>query len=127
MGKAAISTHADLIAHIVDVRINLETQGIALKEHFKEFVHTISPFEVAKSSIHALVNDKEVQFDLIKGGMNLGSNFIIERIFNKDHGIKGFLSSVILEKVSSSFIQANAANIIVGISKLFSKKQPERE
>lgn len=127
MEKAAITTHEELQAHIAELRTKLELQGIALNDHFSEFVHSISPFEAVKSSIHELVADKEVQFDLVKGGLNLGANFLIERIFNRNHDVKGFLSSTIIEKVSSSFIQANAASIMVGVTKLFSKKQPAED
>lgn len=127
MEKAAISTHADLLSHIMEIRASKDAQEASLKVAFKELALSLSPVEVAKSSIHNLVNDKGVQFDLIKGGMNLGSNFLIDTIFKKQSGIKGFLSSIIMEKVSSSFIQANAANIIVGVTKLFSKKQPDSE
>jgi hypothetical protein len=101
MEKAAITTHEELKIHIAELREIREAQGLALNDHFREFVHSISPFEAVKSSIHELVADKGVQLDLVKGGLNLGANFIIERIFNKDHGVKGFISSTIIEKVSS--------------------------
>lgn len=127
MEKAAITTHEELQAHIAELRATLDVQGMALNNHFSEFVQSISPFEAVKSSIHELVADKEVQFDLVKGGLNLGANFLIERIFNRNHDVKGFLSSTVIEKVSSSFIQANAASIMVGITKLFSKKQPAED
>ena len=82
---------------------------------------------MTKSAIHELVEDKGVQFDLIKGGMNLGANYLIETVFNKQGSIKGFLSSMVLEKLSSTFIQANAGNIIMGVTGLFSRKQNEND
>ncbi|OFZ08194.1 MAG: hypothetical protein A3D92_07100 [Bacteroidetes bacterium RIFCSPHIGHO2_02_FULL_44_7] len=127
MEKAEISIHAELVLLIEDVRNSKDRQEMELKVSFKEFAHTLSPIEVAKSSIHGLVNDKGVQFDLVKGGLNLGVDFLINKFFNKNSSIKGFLGTMALEKVSSSFIQANAASMIVGITTFFSKKQEEKD
>ena len=121
MEKAAISIHQDLIILIQEVRDSKELQEEKLKELFQELIHALSPLEVAKSSIHGLVNDKGTQFDLLKGGMNLGVDYLIEKVFKKNSSIKGFLSSVFLEKVSSSFIQNLSVDIIVVISCFFKK------
>lgn len=126
MEKEEISIHAELVLLIQEVRISKDLQEVELKKSFKEFAQAFSPIEVAKSSIHDLVNDKDVQFDLLKGGMNLSANYLIEKVFNRQGSIKGFLSSIALEKASSSFIQANAASIFVGLTKLFSKKKEKK-
>ncbi len=127
MEKTTISRHAELMLHIQEVKKSINIQEVELKESFQDLIHDLSPLEVAKSSIHGLVNDKGVQFDLLKGGMTLGVDYLIEKIFNKKGSIKGFLSSVFLEKVSSSFIQTNADSIIVGIANVFSEKKETSE
>ncbi len=121
MEKREISTHADLMSLILLARESKDRQEMDLKESFKNFANALSPVEVVKSSLDRLVNDKEVQFDLVKGGMSLGANYLINTIFNKD-SVKGFLSVTVLEKLSSTFIQANAGNIIVGFADLFTEK-----
>jgi len=115
-----ISTHDDLKLRIEKVREAKEVQDMELKESFKELADALSPIQVAKSTLHEFVNDKEVQFDLVKGGLNLGADFIIEKVFDKQNSIKGFLSSVILEKISASFIQKNAPQIVIGITQFMS-------
>jgi hypothetical protein len=122
MEKATISTYTDLQSLIALVRESKDRQEEELKESFKKFAHALSPVEVTKSTIHELVKDKEVQFDLVKGGMGLGASYLIEGLFNKRLGIKGFLGSMVLEKLSSSFIQANAGNIIIGVTSWLSAK-----
>ncbi len=127
MEKTAFSVHDDLLSLISEVKKSKEIQEIRLRESFEDLAQSLSPVEVVKSSIHELVTDKGMQFDLIKGGMNLGVNYLIEKVFNKNGSVKGFLSSVLLEKVSASFIQTNAASIIVGVEKLFSAKTETSE
>lgn len=127
METPIILKHTDLKLLIEKVRESKEIQERELKESFKDFAHALSPVEVAKSTLHTLVKDKEVQFDLVKGGLTLGANFIIGSIFNRNNSVKGFLSTILLEKVSSSLISANTSQIIVGITDLFSEKSNNKE
>ncbi len=57
--------------------------------------------------------------------MNLGANYFISSVFNQQGSFKGFLNTLVLEKLSSTFIQANAGQIIIGVAGLFSKKQDQ--
>lgn len=123
MEKSSISTHADLKSLIELVKESKNRQEVDLKESFKNFAHALSPVQVTKSTIHELVKDKEVQFDLVKGGMNLGANYLLNTIFNKEGSVKGFLGFTVLEKLTSTFIQANTGNIIIGITSLFKRKK----
>lgn len=127
METPIISKHTDLKMLIEQIRESKEIQEKELKESFKEFAHALSPVEVAKSTLHTLVKDKEVQFDLVKGGMTLGANFIIESIFNRNNSVKGFLGSAILERVSTTLISTHAPQIIIGITELFAGKNNKEE
>jgi hypothetical protein len=112
--------YGDLKLRIEKVKEVKEIQEIELKESIHKLAHALSPVRVAKSALNEFVNDKEVQFDLVKGGLNMGADFIIEKLFHKQNSIKGYLSSVIVEKFSASFIQKNAPQIIIGITEFIS-------
>lgn len=126
MERTTVSSHAELTQLILITRESKDRQETALADCFRDFADSLSPFEVMKSAVHKLTEDKGVQFDLVKGGMNLGANFLIEKVFNKG-GIKGFMSSVVLEKLSSSFISANAGGILTGITNFFSPKEKQSD
>lgn len=123
MEKVDISTHGDLKSLIALVRESKDRQEMELKESFKGFAHALSPVEVVKSSLDKLVNDKEVQFDLVKGGLNLGTSYLINAVFNRKSTVKGFIGSTVLGKLTSTYIQANAGTIIVGITSLFKNRK----
>lgn len=123
MEKVDISTHGDLKSLIALVRESKDRQEMELKESFKGFAHALSPVEVVKSSLEKLVNDKEVQFDLVKGGLNLGTSYLINAVFNRKSTVKGFIGSTVLGKLASTYIQANAGSIIVGITSMFKSKK----
>ena len=127
MEKTEVSTHEDLMDLILVMRESKDCQELALNECFKDFAHSLSPFELLKSAVHELSEDKGVQFDLVKGGMNLGANYLIENVLTKKGGFKGFISSVVLEKLSSSFIEANAGSIIARVTNFFSSKNKQSD
>jgi hypothetical protein len=113
--------HAELSLRIMELKSEILLQEDELKYRFKEFLFTLNPISIVKDSIHELASDKEVQFDLTKVGLNLGANFLIDQVLGRNRSIKGFLSSVLVEKFSNTFINKNASGIISGISKLLSK------
>jgi len=95
------------------------SQEIELKVKVKEFVYTLSPVSIVKNSLRDLVSDKDVRFDMAKVGLNVGANFLIDKVVGRNRSIKGFLGSLLIEKVSSSFINNNTSSIVSVFSKLF--------
>lgn len=126
METKGITKHLDLELRILQVQETKDYQERELKESFKNFAHALSPVQVVKSTLHELVKDKEVQFDLIKGGMKVGVNFIIDNILNENNSFKGYVGSMLLKKASSTLISANAPQIIIGITDLISGKPGEK-
>lgn len=122
MQKKEILNHAELSLHIMQLKSDIALQEDELKHTFKSFLFTLNPVSIVKDSIHELAKDKEVQFDLTKVGLNVGANFLIDQLLGRNRSIKGFLSSVLIEKFSNTFINKNASGIISGITKLLSKK-----
>ena len=118
MENTEISGHVELLLRIRQLKVEKLRQENELKYTFREFANSLEPLSVVKRSLHKMTQDKEVQFDLAKAGLNLSTNFIIGAVLGKYRGIKGFLSSVLLEKISTVFINNNVSEIIAGIDKL---------
>ena len=121
MKNKEILNHAELSLRIMELKSEVLLQQDNLKYTFKGFLFTLNPISIVKESIHELAKDKEVQFDLTKVGLNLGADFLINQVLGRNRSINGFLCSVLLEKLSNTFINKNASGIISGISKLLSK------
>ncbi len=121
MENKKILNHTELSMCIMQLKSDILLQEDELKHKFKEFLFTLNPISIVKDSIHQLARDKEVQFDLTKVGLNVGANFLIDQVLGRNRSIKGFLSSLLVEKFSNTFINKNASGIISGISKLLSK------
>ncbi len=123
MENTKISGHTELLLQIMHLKGEKFRQEEELKHSLKEFAYSLSPAQIVKDSLHKLASDKEVRVDLGKVGLNMGANFIIEKVLGRSNSIKGFLSSILVEKISGSIINNNSSKIISGISNLLFPKQ----
>ena len=122
MENTPITNYNELLLRIRQLKEERSIQKEQLKYAFEEFTDTLNPISIVKGSLNKLVKDKDVHVNLAKAGLNLGTNFIIEKVLGRSRTIKGFLSSILLEKISTPFINSNASKITSGISKLMHSK-----
>ena len=118
MENKEISSHAELVLRIMDLKVEKFSREEDLKYTFKEFVSTLNPISMVKESLHQLATDRDVKFDLAKVGLNLGVDFIIDKVLGRNRTVKGFLSSVLIEKFSALLLNNNISKIVSEISKL---------
>ncbi|MBL0309933.1 MAG: hypothetical protein IPP77_09725 [Bacteroidetes bacterium] len=121
MENPEIFNHADLMIRIAQLREKKVEQEEDLKLTFREFANTLNPVMIVKQSLHELATDTDVKVDVVKVGLNLGTSFLIDMVFGRNRSVKGFISSVILEKISTSLINNNVSKIISGVSSLLDK------
>ena len=118
MKNIHITNHAELMLRIMQLKSEKLSQETELKHSVKEFIYSISPVSIVKDSLHELAQDEQVKFDMTKVGLNIGANFLIDKIVGRNRSIKGFLGAMLVEKLSSKFINNNASSIISGITRL---------
>ncbi len=125
MENSEISTHSELALRIIYLKSIKIKQEEEIKITFKELANSIHPVTMVKESLHELSLDKEVQFDLTKIGLNEGANFIIEKVFGKNKSVKGFVSTLLVEALSSTLINRNLPKIISSFTKFLQRKPKE--
>ncbi|OFX58327.1 MAG: hypothetical protein A2066_06605 [Bacteroidetes bacterium GWB2_41_8] len=121
MENTQITGYTEVTMRIMHLKQEKIRQEDELNDALKELVYNLSPVSMVKQSLHKLAHDREVQFDLTKIGLNLGANFLIDRILGKNSSLKGFLSALLVEKISASFINNNLSVIISGIRRLINR------
>lgn len=121
MDNTNITTHAALISRIRFLRAEKIRQEAELKQRFNDTLSLLNPVSIVKDSLHELAENKQVQFDVAKVALNMGTNLVIDQVFGKYRSIKGFLSSVLLEKMSDRFINTNTLKIF----SIFGKKKKQ--
>ena len=116
MEKTEITNYSELMMRIEYLKAEKTKQEEELKVTFKEFVDSLDHIQMMKQSLHKLAEDKEVQVDLTRVGVNIGVNYIINKILYKSNNIKGFLSSVLVNLLSTALTTENISKIITAVS-----------
>lgn len=121
-----ISGHAQLSQRILELREEKQNQEAELKQKINTAVDSLNPLYMLKQSLHEFVEDKNVKTDLLKAGVNIGANLIIDKSLGKYKSIKGFLSSVLVENISTPVIYSGLSKLLSVFSKE-KDKEPEEE
>ncbi|MBU2061999.1 MAG: hypothetical protein KKH44_09165 [Bacteroidetes bacterium] len=91
----------DIALRIVELRLDKLRQEEELKISFSGLIEKFDPVQVMKKSLHEIVADKDVKDDLLKLGLNLGTNFIIEKVLGKQ-SMKEYLNTLLVDKLANS-------------------------
>jgi hypothetical protein len=104
MESSAISCDQDLMARIAELKALKAQQEAVISDQFRDLKDSLNIGTIIKESVAHIAADKDTKKDLLKIGTNMGANFIIEKVMGSNSSVKGFLGSILAEKVSSSFI-----------------------
>ena len=119
----AIKNYEQLSARIIILKSERLRQEQILKYSVHEFISSLNPISIVKKSLRGFATDKDVQIDIAKVGLNLGANLLINKVLGKQGSIKGFLSSLVLQKLSSAFIKNNESKIMSTINILLNESR----
>ena len=104
MEATVISCDQDLMDRIAELKAIKAEQEARISAQFQDLKDSLNIGTIIKESVSHIAADKETRKDLLKIGTSLGANFIIEKVMGSNNSIKGFLGSMLAEKVSNSFI-----------------------
>ena len=122
MTITTIVSHSDLLQQLAGLKLQQEFQEEELKGLFGEFISTINLGVIFK----AATNHQQTP-DIAKMGLTMLVNLITGFVLGKNRSIKGYLSSVMVEKFTTSLIDHNLISIISTISSLFNKQKNENK
>jgi len=117
MENIQLSNHAELLLRIEELKARKHSQEEVLKEKFQLITSSIDLLSLFKGGSM----NKNPEFDIVKVGLNTGVNLIIDLVLGKNRSIKGFLSSVLVEKFTSILINNNLMTIISGVQNLIQR------
>lgn len=94
------------IMHLKALKINQEE---ALRNDITELINSVNPVLIVKNSLKDLASDKEVQFSLVKVGLNLGAELLTAKLFGKQNSLPLFLGMKLAKKIVSYFLKDKSA------------------
>lgn len=104
METSATLCHSDLLSRIDELKLLKAQQEANIREQFQDLKNSLNVGTILKESISHIAEDKETQKDIVKIAATTGTNFLIGKLLGSNSSIKGFLGSLVAEKVSNSFI-----------------------
>lgn len=117
-----INSYPSLLARIEEVKKQKKVHEIQLQEITREFADGLDHVKIIKRYLNELAEDKQIQTDVTKIAATVGKDFIIGKVFGKYRSIAGFVSSILIENVSSKYLNKYAGNFINNIKTLLVTK-----
>ncbi|MDO9152937.1 MAG: hypothetical protein Q7U47_04390 [Paludibacter sp.] len=120
MENTTIKNHAELLQRIEVLKTDRNYRKEELRFTFNKLVSLLDLISIFKKT-----PEKEQPIDIVKTGVNMAINLIVDLIFGKHRSIKGYLSSVLVEKFTTILIDNNLINIISGINSFFHRNKKQ--
>jgi hypothetical protein len=121
-----IMNHIELRQRITELQSERSKQEELIRQNGSELIDILNPVNVIKKTINGLAHDAEVRQDALTTALNIGSDFIIGRLFRSNKSVKGQIFSEILGKLANRYISGNSSAIkdVIGrtINRFLDKK-----
>jgi hypothetical protein len=104
MDNIKVAAYTDLQLQIDALKKEKKEKEDKLKNQFSEIATEANPIKIVKEYVGAILEDKDLKLNISKIGINLSTNFLIEKLLGRNRSIKGYLSSMLVEKFSTSII-----------------------
>ena len=127
MSMPKINTYNELVLHINQLNSLKDVQEIALKNDVKEVYQKFQLKNIIKETVKDLANDAEFRENSFKAVKNIATDFVVGRLFNKNNSVKGFITTMLIEKLVAPVIVNNKNKIVDFVKNLVSKYSHKKE
>ena len=127
MTNIKITTYEEVTKRIAQLNDKKDIQEIELKNNLKEVYENFQLKNIIKNTVKDLASDKEFRQDGITAATSFATDLVVGRLFNKNNSVRGFVTTLLVEKLALPFIKNNKEKIFSFISNLVSKEKPTDE
>ena len=127
MSMPKINTYNELVLYINQLNSLKNVQEIALKNDVKEVYQKFQLKNIIKETVKDLANDAEFRKNSLKAVKNIATDFVVGRLFNKNNSVKGFITTMLVEKLVAPVIVNNKNKIVDFVTNLVSKYSHKKE
>lgn len=110
---------------LLQLKADKTAQEQAIKETTKNLLNEFNPVRLAKNAIFELAEDKHVQTDVTKLGINFGLSILANKLVTRQKGIKGIMMTMLITKLSTFAIEQGAPYVLAGVSKFLHRNDKE--
>jgi hypothetical protein len=113
MENTVITNHTQLQLRIAELRMYKGIQEEELKIMLKDAFSMLNIISIFKTT------SEEQPMQLAKSAVNMALDLIIDLVLGKHRSIKGFISSILVERFTTSLVDNNLYNVISTVTELF--------
>ena len=113
MENTVITNHTQLHLRIAELRMYKGIQEEELKIMLKDAFSMLNIISIFKTT------SEEQPMQLAKSAVNMALDLIIDLVLGKHRSIKGFISSILVERFTTSLVDNNLYNVISTVTELF--------
>ncbi len=113
-----ITNHTQLMYAIMQVNASRAEQEDEIKHQVKEIYYSFQPATLIKNAVGNIMDSPETKKSLTQLGLSFGADFLISKFFKRGSSMKGFLSSMVVEKIADYALRSQPDFITNGISKI---------
>lgn len=110
---------------LVKLKADKTIQEEAIKDTAKKLANEFNPISLAKDAISELAEDKHVQTDVTKLGINFGISLLANKLVTNQKGLKGLMMTMLITKISSYAIEQGTPYVLAGVSKFLYRHYEE--
>jgi hypothetical protein len=122
-----INTYEDLTARVAELNSIKDKQELELKSNLKKVQQSFQLKHLLKSTVKDLANDKEFRQDGIKAATGMATDLVLGRLFNKNSSVRGFITTLLVEKLALPLIKNNKDKVLSFITDLLAKHKNKDE
>lgn len=123
MNNNAMEYLKSLELKLLQLKADKIAQEQAIKDTSKNLLNEYNPVRLAKNAIFELAEDKHVQTDMTKLGINFGFSLLANKLVTKQKGLKGLMMTMLITKVSSFAIEQCAPYVLAGVNKFLHRNE----
>jgi hypothetical protein len=127
MTNTKITTYDEVTQRITQLTQIKNAQEIELKNNVKSVYENFQLKNILKNTVKDLATDKEFRQDGMSAVTGIAGDMIIGRLFNKNNSVRGFITTLLVEKLALPLIKNNKDKILSFISGLVSKEKNKDE
>jgi hypothetical protein len=127
MENRIIADSESLTLKILQLKAERSAQEVEFNQHIKELTQLFNPALTVREERFEQQDRKRDLINLTKTILNMGTDYIVEQSFGRQQRFRAFLSSIMIELVSTPLINKNITKLFSGITKKLFGKTEENE
>lgn len=118
-----IHSYDELKKRIVQLEAVVDEKEDAIKTDVELIYQELQPKNLVRNLVKDVAGDEHLKAEGTHALGSMATDFMIKKIFNPKNTIKGFLASLLVEKVALPLIKNNKEKITSFIGKMVPKKK----